>query len=104
MVAKEIRRIEYIIIGNRFRKDLGDLDSLAKSIAEIGLLHPIAIAENNELVAGQRRLEIASQSVRINQASYFSLVLQSYVRVSLMKASVYSKPHHNTWNIHISSQ
>src|SRR4051812_5308752 len=49
--------IKDVIKGNRFRKDLGDIDSLAQSIDEIGLLHPIVINENNELVAGQRRLE-----------------------------------------------
>jgi ParB/RepB/Spo0J family partition protein len=49
--------IEDIIIGNRFRKDLGDIDSLARSIQEVGLLHLVVINEHNELVAGQRRVE-----------------------------------------------
>jgi hypothetical protein len=34
--------IDSIKIGSRFRKDLGDIASLAKDIIEIGLLHPIA--------------------------------------------------------------
>ena len=46
-----------IKVGVRFRKDLGDIDALAKSIGEIGLLHPIVVNENNELIAGVRRLE-----------------------------------------------
>lgn len=50
-----------ITIGKRFRKDLGDLEDLKKSIQEIGLLHPIVVNENNELVAGQRRLEVCKQ-------------------------------------------
>ena len=33
--------IDSIKIGNRFRKDLGDIASLAENIKEIGLLHPI---------------------------------------------------------------
>jgi Predicted transcriptional regulators len=49
--------INNIKIGERFRKDIGDIDLLAKSIKEIGLLHPIVINENNELIAGVRRLE-----------------------------------------------
>lgn len=49
--------IEQINVGERFRKDLGDIKSLADSIAELGLLQPIALSENYELVAGQRRLE-----------------------------------------------
>ena len=53
--------ISDIKVGNRFRKDLGDIDSLAKSIEEIGLLHPIVVNENNELVAGHRRIEAAKK-------------------------------------------
>lgn len=49
--------IDKIIINGRYRKDLGNLKKLAKSIVEIGLLHPIVINENNELIAGQRRIE-----------------------------------------------
>jgi hypothetical protein len=32
--------IDSIKIGSRFRKDLGDIASLAEDIREIGLLHP----------------------------------------------------------------
>jgi hypothetical protein len=53
----ETRRISDIKVGQRFRKDLGDIKALVNSIKEIGLLHPVVINENNELIAGQRRLE-----------------------------------------------
>jgi ParB/RepB/Spo0J family partition protein len=53
----ETRHISDIKVGPRFRKDLGDLDMLAKSIQETGLLHPVVINQNNELIAGARRLE-----------------------------------------------
>ena len=49
--------IEDIKIKQRFRKDYGDIESLAKSIEEIGLLHPVVINSNNELVCGGRRIE-----------------------------------------------
>jgi hypothetical protein len=49
--------IDSIKIGSRFRKDLGDIASLAKDISEIGLLHPIAINQNGELISGLRRIE-----------------------------------------------
>ena len=45
-----------ILTNKRIRKNLGDLDSLADSIADVGLLHPIVIKPNMELVAGYRRL------------------------------------------------
>lgn len=49
-------RIDDIVIGERFRKDLGDLNSLAASIAKIGLLQPILVNSQMVLVCGQRRL------------------------------------------------
>lgn len=49
--------IEQINVGNRFRKDLGDIAELANSIKELGLLQPIVVSENYALIAGQRRLE-----------------------------------------------
>jgi ParB-like chromosome segregation protein Spo0J len=53
---------ESIVVGNRFRKELGDLDGLAKSIEEVGLLHPIVISEDGyQLIAGQRRLAACKQ-------------------------------------------
>ena len=49
--------IDQIQIGFRYRKDLGDLRSLADSIGEVGLLHPIVVTPEARLIAGQRRLE-----------------------------------------------
>jgi hypothetical protein len=49
--------IDSIKIGNRFRKDLGDIASLAEDIMNIGLLHPIVISRKGELICGLRRIE-----------------------------------------------
>lgn len=49
--------INKIKINDRYRKDLGNVFTLAQSIKEIGLLHPVVINENNELIAGHRRIE-----------------------------------------------
>ena len=49
--------ISEIKIGKRLRKEIGNIDSLCKSISSIGLLHPIIITSDNYLVSGQRRLE-----------------------------------------------
>lgn len=48
--------IAQIKIGNRYRKDMGDIDELATSIAELGLLQPIGIAPDDTLIFGERRL------------------------------------------------
>ena len=48
-----------IKVKKRVRKDLGDLDDLKFSMNRYGLLNPITINSNFELVAGERRLEAA---------------------------------------------
>jgi ParB family chromosome partitioning protein len=44
--------IDSVTVINRTRKDFGDIKSLAESISAIGLLQPIVINENNELIDG----------------------------------------------------
>lgn len=46
---------EQIRIGERHRRDLGDLEELATSIATVGLLHPPVVTEDGWLVCGERR-------------------------------------------------
>lgn len=46
-----------ITVGTRYRRDLGDVAALANSIADVGLLQPIVLTPNFELVSGQRRIE-----------------------------------------------
>jgi ParB family chromosome partitioning protein len=53
--------IAKIIVGDRYRKDLGDLEPLKASIAEIGLLHPVVIDSERRLLVGGRRLEACKQ-------------------------------------------
>ncbi len=48
-------KLEDIIIGERFRKDLGDLDELINSIKEKGIIQPITVDSNMNLLAGGRR-------------------------------------------------
>ena len=49
-------KIGLVNIGERFRKDFGDIPALAQSIEEIGLLQPIGIDSGYRLVFGERRL------------------------------------------------
>lgn len=42
---------------SRVRREMGDVGALARSIAEVGLLHPIVVTPDGVLIAGQRRLE-----------------------------------------------
>lgn len=53
--------IASIIVGERHRRDMGDIDGLAASIAELGLLHPVVITPDGRLIAGERRLVACKQ-------------------------------------------
>jgi ParB-like chromosome segregation protein Spo0J len=46
-----------IRVGRRVRDDLGDLKSLEKSITRIGLLSPLLVGKDYQLLAGARRLQ-----------------------------------------------
>lgn len=51
-----------IKVRNRVRKDMGDIDALAHSIKEVGLLQAITVTkEGNQLVCGGRRLAAAKR-------------------------------------------
>ena len=72
--------IDEIIVDNRMRKDLGDIDHLVISIKENGLIQPIlltAVSENDlthyRLVAGHRRLEALRKLgvVELNHAEHY---------------------------------
>ena len=47
--------IKDVVIGERYRKDNGDLNGLAESMAQIGLLQAIGVTTNRVLVFGARR-------------------------------------------------
>lgn len=62
--------INKIKVGKRFRKDIGELETLKTSIEEIGLLQPIVVDEKDNLIAGQRRLiackELGMKNIKVN--------------------------------------
>jgi len=55
--AQEIIEIpcEQIQVGERHRKEMGDLEALAVSISTVGLLHPPVVTRDGVLVCGERR-------------------------------------------------
>jgi ParB family chromosome partitioning protein len=55
-MAPSTMPVTAIRVGKRFRKDLGDIDALAASIEDIGLISPIAVTPDGKLLAGGRRL------------------------------------------------
>ena len=49
--------IDDVIVGKRFRKDMGNMYLLQESIGRLGLLQPIVLRKDMTLVCGGRRLE-----------------------------------------------
>lgn len=47
--------IDLIKVNDRIRKDFGNIDQLAQDIKENGLINPILVTPNYELIAGERR-------------------------------------------------
>jgi len=72
-------KIDAIRVGDRLRKDLQDLKSLAESIAAVGLLHPIVIDSEQSLIAGERRLE-ACKSLGWDQIPVTVVDLENVLR------------------------
>jgi ParB family chromosome partitioning protein len=54
-------KIKDIKVGERFRRKLGNIDLLAQSIKEEGLLYPILVDKDGNLIDGQRRLVALKQ-------------------------------------------
>lgn len=53
--------IDAIEVGCRFRKDMGDLSGLMRSLDALGMLQPVGLTPDNLLVFGARRVESAKR-------------------------------------------
>ncbi|MCL2705726.1 MAG: ParB N-terminal domain-containing protein [Spirochaetaceae bacterium] len=52
---------DIVVLKNRVRKDIGNLDFLMESMNKFGQLHPIVLNSKLQLIAGNRRLEAAKR-------------------------------------------
>jgi hypothetical protein len=73
-----------IVIGERHRQDMGDLETLAESMRELGLLQPIGITEDRQLVFGERRVKAA-------QMLGWACILARVVDISSIVAGEYAE-------------
>jgi len=53
-------KLDQIKVGTRFREELGDIESLAQSLETEGLINPITVDQEYNLLAGGRRLAAAT--------------------------------------------
>lgn len=55
-MTEALTPIDSIIIEDRSRKDFRDIDKLAESIKDVGLILPVAVTSGNKLIDGERRI------------------------------------------------
>jgi ParB family chromosome partitioning protein len=81
--------ITAIRVGERHRRDMGDIEGLAASIAELKLLHPVVVRPDGELIAGARRLEAVKAlgwtHVPVNVVDIDAVVRGEYAENSFRK-------------------
>ena len=46
--------LKKVVVGDRARKNVGNVSGLAESIERLGLLHPLVVNSRHELIAGGR--------------------------------------------------
>lgn len=73
----------FIQEGTRIRTDYGDLTSLAESIRELGLIHPIVINVAGVLVAGGRRFRAMRDVLKLTEIpiTYFEFADEATLRI-----------------------
>jgi ParB/RepB/Spo0J family partition protein len=86
-VELKVVSIKEIVVGDRFRKDLGDLDSLVESFKKEGIIQPLAVKVLEDgtyyLLAGGRRIVAATRAgvadipVRIYPATLSTIEMRS---------------------------
>lgn len=84
------RPVASIRVGNRFRRDLGDLDELCASIEKLGLLQPITLTPDGTLVCGARRL------AAVKRLGWDRVKVWITSGVSTRLAQVLAEEHENT--------
>ena len=82
--------VSSIKTGRRHRADMGDIGALAKSIADIGLLHPVVVTPDGRLIAGERRLRafkhLGREEIPVTVIDLNKIVLGEYAENIFRKA------------------
>lgn len=85
-------KISEIKIGQRVRDEFGDMESLAESIKEHGLLHPIVVDSGHNLIAGCRRLLACERLGRTEiEVKMLSAVSEKELRILELEENIRRK-------------
>lgn len=87
--------ISKIRISDRHRKDYGDIESLASSIRELGLLQPVGLTQDYELVFGERRIKavesLGHTTIEARIVNVPAIVLGEYAENEVRKDFTHSE-------------
>lgn len=89
-----------VIVQERVRKDLGDIDELCDSIKEVGLIQPIVLTRDHRLVAGERRfraLQRLGVNVLIHAKTFIYNDEQDQLRLQAMEIEENVRRKQLTW-------
>lgn len=78
-------RIDAVVVRERIRSDLGELEPLMESLRRHGQFSPILITRDSELIAGHRRLESAR---RLGWTSIEAVVLDQAGAETLLELEI----------------
>ena len=88
---------EQITVGERFRKEMGDIEILAVDIDERGLIQPLAVKDNEDgtyrLIAGERRLKaiLKRKHIEVPVRIYPANITELEVRSIELSENLYRK-------------
>lgn len=89
-----------VVVQDRVRKDLGDIDELCDSIREVGLIQPIVLTRDHRLVAGERRFRAMQRlgvSVLIHAKTFIYNDEQDQLRLQAMEIEENVRRKQLTW-------
>lgn len=89
--------------GDRVRKDYGDLKELADSISINGLIHPIVIDLNNNLVAGGRRFRAMRDILKLEEVAINYIECLDDATLRLLEAEENVRRKEMTWQERVRS-
>jgi ParB family chromosome partitioning protein len=81
-VQVDISRIK---LKKRLRKDLGEIEGLADSMARFGQLHPLVLTKRYVLVSGRRRLEAAKS---LGWSTIEAIMLEGRSKAQLLELEI----------------
>lgn len=86
--------ISQVKVGTRMRQDLGDVQALANSIKELGLIQPIVLDEHFNLIDGGRRFHACTEILKLTEIAFTvkDCEDESQLRMMELEANIRAKP------------